>query len=105
MFRPSWCPYRRSKSMDMSLPQRADASPLEDIPEGGIVLQKLSVRHRQAMALLAQGIDRTSIAQLVDYTPEYITWLTRQPLCRAYLKEMGEHVGVRLDALLDRKST
>lgn len=74
----------------------------EDVPQGGVILQKLSVRHKQAMALLAQGVDRVSIASLVDYSPEYITWLTRQPLCQDYLRQMNEHVQVRLDALFDK---
>jgi hypothetical protein len=53
------------------------------------------------MALLAQGLDRVSIAEHCHFTAEYITWLARQPLCKAYLKEMSEYADARLVALTD----
>ena len=64
-----------------------------------IELQKLSPRHKQVAALLAQGVDRQTIAAAIDYTPEYVTWLQRQPLFIAYVKEMSVAVGTRLEAL------
>ena len=89
-----------SSSLTQQLGHAREAT--EDAPPAGVILQKLSVRHKQAMALLAQGVDRASIAQVCNYTPEYITWLTRQPTCRTYLREMSEHVGIRLDAMFDK---
>ncbi len=64
-----------------------------------VQLKSLSPKHKQVMALLAQGLDRHSIAQLVQLDPEYITWLTGDPLCKAYLEEMNGHVQVRMEAL------
>lgn len=68
-----------------------------DLPS--VELKKLSPRHQQVAALLAQGVRRETIAAACEYTPEYITWLTRQPLFREYIKGMSEAVAVRLEAL------
>lgn len=75
---------------------------MAEIPSQGIVLQKLSERHKQAAALLAQGVPRSLIAEAVQYTPEYITWLGRQPLFIQYIKEMSEVSSVQLEAMFGR---
>lgn len=67
-------------------------------------LKELSPKHRQVAALLVQGVERQVIAQLVDYEPEYITWLGRQPLVVAYLKELEEYANIRLVALADKRT-
>lgn len=64
-------------------------------------LKELSPRHKNAMSLLAQGLDRQRIGEAIGYSAEYITWLARQPLCKAYLKEMSEYADARLIALTD----
>lgn len=69
---------------------------------GEYQLQKLSPKHKQAMALLAQGVDRATIGAAVDLAPEYITWLTRQQICKAYLKEMLGYADARLVALTEQ---
>lgn len=74
----------------------------EDVPAGPIVLQKMSPRHRQAMSLLAQGVPRQTIAAACDYTPEYITWLSKQPVCQDYLKDMCDFTQTRYDALFEK---
>lgn len=67
-----------------------------------VQLQKLSERHKQVAALLAQGVPRQVIAEIVQYTPEYITWLQRQELFAEYVKEMTAAASVRLEALFDK---
>lgn len=67
-----------------------------------IELKKLSQRHKNAAALLAQGVDRQCIAAAVEYTPEYITWLQRQPLFITYVKEMSVAAGTRLEAMFSQ---
>ncbi len=67
-----------------------------------VVLKELSPRHKQVMALLAQGVDRQTIAKICNYVPEYITWLARQPACKLYLEDMANVVGVRLEALFEK---
>ena len=64
-----------------------------------IKLQTLSEKHKQVASLLAQGLGRTEIASIIDFTPEYVTWLTRDPLFKQYLSEMSEHTEARLEAM------
>lgn len=70
-----------------------------------IELKKLSPVHKQVAALVAQGVDRRTIAAAVDYVPEYITWLQGQPLFIEYIKEMNKAVGTQLEALFQKSVT
>lgn len=79
-----------------------DLPQTESHPAPAIELKKLSPKHQQVAALLAQGVDRRTIASACDFTPEYVTWLTRQPLFREYIKGMSEAVAVRLEALFSK---
>lgn len=79
-----------------------DLTELQSLPAEPIELKKLSPKHQQVAALLAQGVDRRTIAAACDYTPEYVTWLQRQPLFMAYVKEMNVAVAVRLEALFTK---
>lgn len=67
--------------------------------ENLVKLQALTNKHHQVAALLAQGLGRMEIASIIDFTPEYVTWLTRDPLFKQYLQEMSEHVDARLEAM------
>lgn len=67
-----------------------------------IELKKLSPKHMQVAALVAQGVDRRTIASACDYTPEYITWLQGQPLFIEYIKTMNKAVATRLEALFTK---
>ena len=67
-----------------------------------VQLQKLSPAHKQVVALLVQGVPRATIAELCEFTPEYISWLSRQPLCQAYFRELSEFADIRLAALSER---
>ena len=65
------------------------------------VLKELSVMHKQVCSLLAQGLGRVEIAAICEITPEYVTMLARQPLCKEYIAEMNEYVGTRMEALFE----
>lgn len=65
-------------------------------------LKRLSPKHRQVAALLAQGLGRSEISGLVKCCPEYVTMLAKQPLFMAYVKEMTQFTDVRLQALFDK---
>ena len=67
-----------------------------------ITLQKLSPKHKQVMSLLAQGIDRQTISSICEITPEYVTWLAGDPLCKMYLKEMSRYVDARFEAMYEK---
>lgn len=64
-----------------------------------VELKKLSPKHMQVAALVAQGVPRATIAAACDYVPEYITWLQGQPLFIEYIKTMNKAVGTQLEAL------
>lgn len=70
--------------------------------ENLVKLQNLSKKHQQVAALLAQGLGRGEIATIIDFTPEYVTWLTRDPLFKQYLFEMSEHTEARFEAMFDQ---
>ena len=67
-----------------------------------IELKNLSPKHKQVAALVAQGVDRRTIAAACDYVPEYVTWLQRQPLFVEYVKGMNEAVATRLEAMFEQ---
>jgi hypothetical protein len=67
-----------------------------------IELKKLSPVHKQVAALVAQGVDRRTIAAACDYVPEYITWLQGQPLFIEYIKTMNRAVATQLEALFGK---
>lgn len=64
-----------------------------------VTLKELSPNHKVAMSLLAQGMDRASIASIIDCTPEYVTWLAADPLCKEYIKHLNQAVDTQLEAL------
>ncbi len=66
--------------------------------ENKIKLQALNERHKNVGALMVQGVGRQQIASIVGYTPEYITWLTRDPLFQQYMNEMAEFAERQLEA-------
>lgn len=74
------------------------------LPEPGAKweLKKLSQKHKDICSLIAQGIGRGQIATLCGITPEYVTMLTKQPLCVAYIKDMSEFAGVQLEAMFGK---
>lgn len=70
-----------------------------------VELKKLSPKHMQVAALVAQGVPRATIAAACDYVPEYITWLQNQPLFIEYIKTMNKAVGTQLEALFAKSVT
>jgi hypothetical protein len=62
-------------------------------------MKELKPKHKQVCAMLAQGIDRRTISNVVGVTPEYITMLSKQPLMKEYIAEMCQAAGLQLDAM------
>lgn len=63
--------------------------PSEELdPHQGIQLKKLGEKHKQVLSLIAQGEDRQTISAITGYTPEYVTWLTKQDVCQEFLRDM-----------------
>lgn len=61
-------------------------------------MKKLTPMHEQLCSMLAQGIDRQTIAKVLDITPEYVSMLAKQPLVQAYIKEMCQFASLQLEA-------
>lgn len=70
-----------------------------------VELKKLSPKHMQVAALVAQGVSRRTIAAACEYAPEYVTWLQNQPLFIEYIKTMNKAVGTQLEALFAKSVT
>jgi len=70
--------------------------------ENHFKLQALTDKHRQVASLLAQGLGPSDIAAVVDFVPQYITMLTRDPLFKEYLREMSEVAEARHEALFQQ---
>lgn len=74
--------------------------PPEDRPseKGKWEMKELKPWHRQFCSLLAQGIDRQTIASILDITPEYVSMLSNQPLIQKYIREMCKFASIQLEA-------
>lgn len=75
---------------------------MTDQPQTHFQLKRLSPKHKQVAALLAQGFGRTEISKLVQITPEYVTMLAQQPLFKAYIRELTAFVDTRLEAMYEK---
>ena len=74
--------------------------PISTLP--AFQLKTLKPKHKQIMSLLAQGLGRSEIAKIVGCTPEYVTVLTKQPLCIDYLREVSRFVDSRMEAMYEK---
>ncbi len=61
-------------------------------------MKKLLPWHKQLCSMLAQGIDRQTIAQVFQKTPEYISMLTGQALIQEEVREMSRFAEFQLSA-------
>lgn len=80
-------------------PTRDLLSPEEQSEVGGQgwLLRKMTPRHQQICAFMAQGMKRGHIAQACNCTPEYVTMLAKQPLIQQYIKDMCATAGIQLE--------
>lgn len=72
---------------------------IDEAEKSGWVLKKLTPKHMEALAYVAQGMQKKKVAALVGFTPEYITMLLRQPLAIQYIGKLNETVGAQLEAM------
>lgn len=93
---------RTSESAAFIPADRASASERHGVaaePQKAWELKELKQVHKDVASLFAQGMKNVQIAQLCDITPEYVHMLLKQPLVKAYIAEMCEVVGTRMEAL------
>lgn len=82
----------------------ADTPPREEWSDPVVpwTLQRLTHKHVTMCTLYAQGLANKKIASLLEWAPEYITMLLRQPLIKDKIKEFAEAADARLLALTDQ---
>ena len=74
---------------------------LSEVEEKKWELKTLTAMHMGVCALAAQGLKRGEVSALMGITPEYVTMLLAQPLCKEYVKKLNEAVETRLEALFE----
>jgi len=77
--------------------QPSDADRVEEAV--GWQLSELKPKHKQICSMLAQGIKRGAIAEVIGCTPEYITMLSKQAIIQNYIRDMCQAAGLQLDAM------
>lgn len=85
-----------SEPEDMPSPEEMENS------GGAYQLKALKPKHKNILALVAQGIDRQTIAAACDITPEYVTMMCRMPICKQYIAGLNEALEVQLEAMLGK---
>ena len=76
--------------------------PSEDETPPKWEMKELKPWHKQFCSMLAQGIDRQTIAQVLDIDPNYVSMLSKQPLIQAYIKEEWQFATLQLEAQFAR---
>lgn len=61
-----------------------------------IVLQKLTTKHKQIISLALQGESRDVVAEACGCTPQYVSFLLRQPLAKQWIEEVNAYLDVKL---------
>lgn len=95
--------------LPMLEPETPDPS-LEDMPPpeemensgGAYQLKTLKPKHRNILALVAQGVDRHTISQACGITPQYVTMLCRMPICKQYIAGLNEACDLQLEAMYSK---
>lgn len=62
------------------------------------VMKKLMPWHRDMCSMLAQGIERRTIAAILDCTPEYVSMLCGQQLVKDEIARFSAFAGLQLEA-------
>lgn len=80
-------------------PSQELPTPVSDEGGQGWLLKELSPKHKQVCSMLAQGIQRQTIAHVCGFTPEYISMLARQPLVKQYIADICATADIQLEAM------
>lgn len=61
-------------------------------------MKELKPWHKNLASMVAQGIDRQTIAYAMDCTPEYVSMLARQPKMIEYMRELADFANFQLES-------
>ena len=64
-----------------------------------VILKKLSNTHKQAIALVLQGMSRADVSEAVGFVPEYVTMLLQQPLAKEHIANVNRALDTQLEGL------
>lgn len=67
-----------------------------------IELRKLSQKHKTIVSLHLQCVRREDIARIVGCTPEYVSFVVRQPLAQEYARTIEQYMDARLRSLYSK---
>ncbi len=82
-----------------------DRAPEEELSNPKWEMKELKPWHQQFCSMLAQGIDRETIATVLEIHPNYVTMLSRQPLIQAYIRDQCQFATLQLEAQFARGVT
>jgi len=83
-----------------ALPPLVSASPPNGRPR--VILKKLSNKHKQAIALVLQGMSRVEVSEAVGFVPEYVTMLLQQPLAKEHIANVNRALDTQLEGLYEK---
>ena len=70
----------------------------EESSKPGWELKELKPWHKQMCSMIAQGIERGTIAKVLNCDPTYVSNLARQKLVQDYIKDWCAFAGIQLEA-------
>jgi len=87
---------------DASAPSRAAA---RIIPANAFILKRLTQKHKDMITLSLQGLSREKVGEYCGCTPQYVTMINKQPLARAYIADIEQHLDMRLRGMYEKSIT
>jgi hypothetical protein len=68
-------------------------------------LKELKPWHKNLASMVAQGIDRQTVAVCMDCTPEYVSMLARQPKVIEYMRALSDYANLQLESYYEKSVT
>lgn len=65
-------------------------------------LKELKPWHKNLASMVAQGIDRQTVAACMDCTPEYVSMLARQPKIIEYMRAISDYANLQLESQFEK---
>ena len=88
-----------SETPPPSLVPPAEPAALPGSGKPRVILKKLSNKHKQAIALVLQGMSRADVSEAVGFVPEYVTMLLQQPLAKEHIANVNRALDTQLEGL------
>jgi hypothetical protein len=83
-------------------PQDAVESQAQQQQPSPWILKRLTQLHKDAITLSLQGLPREKVAEFCNRTPAWVTMVCKQPLARLFMKDLEQHLDLRLRGLYEK---